>query len=175
MMVRCPRPLQMPMRYSQPTAPTVLVSPLVCACSHHLTGVALLACAVTGCATGGCADELTRTSAMSWEALAVGPGRGRSRPPPSPCTATSPTTRSTTAVRGVDAGLPAASRRCCVEAAFRRARGCRGYGGVLRARVGPDAARAGSEACEERARRLEVSSLHAHGVARRFTCGGPFG
>ena len=78
-------------------------------------------------------------------------------------------------VRGVEEAAASSSGRSWLAAAFRRARGCRGHVGVLRARVGPDAARAGSEACEERARRLEVSSLHAHGVARRFTCGGPFG
>ena len=174
-MVRCPRPVQMPIRPTEPTAPTVLVSPLLRACSHILTGDARLACALAGSSTGGGADNLTPTSARRWDALADAPGRGRDRPPRFPCTSTSPTSSSITAARGVDEGAASCSGRSRLAAAFRRVRRCRGRGAVLCDLVGPDAARAIVGPRVERARRLELSSLHAQELARRFTCGGPFG
>ena len=157
MMVRCPRPVQMPMWLAEPTAPTVLVAPLIRACSHLLTGDALLACAFAASATSGSADKLTKSSAMRRVSSTNAPGRGRDRPPPPAATSTSPTTSSSTAARGVDEGAASSSRRCCLAAAGRRARGCRGHGALLGDHVGPDAARAGVEVSEERARWLERS------------------
>ena len=168
-MVRCPLPVQMPIRHGQPTAPTVLVSPLVCACSHILTGDALLACALAGSSTSGGAHFLTPTSARRRVGLAFAPGHGRDRPPPSPCTSTSPTSSSSSTARGVEEAAASSSGRSSQPAADRRARGCRGHAAVHCDRVGPYATRAGSEPRVERARRLEMSSLHAQELALCFT------
>ena len=67
--------------------------------------------------------------------------------------------------RHVDCGMAGACCRCGVAASFRRARGCRGHAAVLRARVGPDAARAIVGPCVERARRLELRLPRAHAHA----------
>ena len=171
MMVRCPRPVQMPMRHGQPTAPTVRVSPLVCACLHLLTVDASLVCALAASATGGGAQYPTWTSAMRWACSTSAPGGGRDPPPSSAPPASPATSTSTTAARAWTKALPLASQQCWLAAAFRRVGEGSGHGVGYLDSVGPDAARTAVPTRVQRSRRLEVSSLHAHGVAYRFTYG----